>query len=85
MNADLASDVASAEYASLLEVWMQLMRATDQPPEKIEALRVAYTRDVAVLPPARVSAIIAAGGFEPPVPFLQTGLIHAWYAKRTVG
>ncbi len=82
VNADLAADVASAEYASLLEVWLELMKATDQPPEKIAALRLAYTRDVALLPPARVSALVASGGFEPPVLFLQTGLIHAWYAKR---
>ena len=85
VNADLASDVASAEYASLLEVWMRLMKATGQPPEQLEELRAAYGRDVALLPPAQVSAMMAAGGFEPPVPFLQTGLIHAWYAKRTVG
>ena len=82
VNADLASDVNSEEYRSLLEVWLELMKAADQPPEKVEALRVAYTRDVAILPPAQLSAIISAGGFEPPVLFLQTGLIHAWYAVR---
>jgi tRNA (cmo5U34)-methyltransferase len=34
-----------------------------------------------MLPDDRVGEIIRAGGFESPVQFLQTGLIHAWYAR----
>ena len=47
-------------------------------------MRAAYDRDVAILPPAEVAAIVASAGFEAPVQFLQTGLIHAWFARRTV-
>ena len=83
VSADLASDTASATYQSLLEVWLRLMRETGTPPEQLESLRVTYGRDVALLPLEQVSSIIAAGGFETPVLFLQTGLIHAWYARRT--
>ena len=83
VSADLASDVGSGAYQRLLEVWLELMRATGTPPEKVENLRVTYERDVAVLPPERVGAIIASGGFETPVLFLQTCLIHAWFARRT--
>ena len=83
-SADLASDTASATYQSLLEVWVRLlMRETGSPPEQLEKLRAAYGRDVAVLPLEQVSSIIASGGFETPVLFLQTFLIHAWYAQRT--
>ena len=83
VTADLASDTASAHYQSLLEVWIRLMRETGSAPEQLARMRVTYGRDVAVLPLERVSAIIASGGFELPVLFLQTGLIHAWYAQRT--
>ena len=83
-SADLASDTASATYQSLLEVWIRLlMRETGSAPEQLEKLRAAYGRDVAVLPLEQVSSIIASGGFETPVLFLQTVLIHAWYAQRT--
>ena len=82
VSADLASDVTSATYHNLLEVWLRLMRETGSPPDKLEALRVAYARDVALLPLDQVSAIIASGGFEAPVQFLQTGLIHAWHTTR---
>jgi tRNA (cmo5U34)-methyltransferase len=37
----------------------------------------------AILPPGEVAAVVASGGFEPPAQFLQTGLIHAWFARRT--
>ncbi len=82
VSADLASDPASASYQSLLDVWIRLMRETGSPPEQIEKLRVIYGREVALLSVDQVSALIASGGFETPVLFLQTGLIHAWYAQR---
>jgi tRNA (cmo5U34)-methyltransferase len=82
VSADLASDTGSATYQSLLEVWIRLMRETGSPPEQLEKLRMTYGRDVSVLPLQQVSALIAAGGFETPVLFLQTCLIHAWYAQR---
>jgi tRNA (cmo5U34)-methyltransferase len=53
------------------------------PAEEIEKFRASYGRDVAVLPPLEVESIIASSGFDTPVLFLQTLLIHAWYARRT--
>lgn len=82
VTADLASGVSPAAYHSLLEVWIRLMRETGSAPEQLEKLRVTYGRDVAVPPLEQVSSIIAAGGFDTPVLFLQTCLIHAWYARR---
>ncbi|RYD79573.1 MAG: class I SAM-dependent methyltransferase [Verrucomicrobiaceae bacterium] len=81
-TADLASDVNSTAYQSLLDIWLQLMKTTGIPPENAEKLRVTYGRDVALLPVEKVSEIIASGGFETPVLFLQTGLIHAWFTKQ---
>ena len=78
MTADLAGDTATATYQSLFEVWLRVL---DVPPEKAEGLRTAYGRDVAVLPADQVGEIFRAAGFGPPVQFLQTGLIHAWYAR----
>jgi tRNA (cmo5U34)-methyltransferase len=76
--ADLAGDITTATYQSLFEAWLRVL---DVPPEKAEGLRTAYGRDVAVLSADLVCEIIRAGGFEPPIQFLQTGLIHAWYAR----
>jgi tRNA (cmo5U34)-methyltransferase len=81
-SSDLAADIDSAEYRSLLDVWLRVMAAGAVSAEMVERIRSAYGRDVAVLPPERVRAIIAAAGFEPPVQFYQGGLIHGWYATR---
>jgi hypothetical protein len=43
----------------------------------------AYAKDVAILSPKRIAAIIESAGFEPPVQFFQAGLMHAWFAKRS--
>ena len=82
-SADLASDMSSSAYRGLLEVWLRLMRETGAPADQLERLRVTYGRDVAVLPPQQIGAFMESAGFETPIQFLQTGLIHAWYTRRT--
>jgi len=84
VNADLAADIASPEYESLLAMWLDRMSSTGVPPEAIARARAAYARDVAVLPPTRIAALIASAGFETPTTFFQAGLMHAWRATRSV-
>jgi len=81
-SSDLAADVTSPAYDALLELWLAMMRGAGIPSSGLEQMRAAYARDVAILPPARVAAIIRAGGFGEPVPFYQSGLIQAWFARR---
>jgi tRNA (cmo5U34)-methyltransferase len=82
VNSDLSSDANPAAYHSLRDVWFRVMKDGYITPEAIEKMRTAYGRDVAVLTPEEVAGIISAGGFAPPIQFLQTGLIRAWYARR---
>lgn len=82
-SADLAADVGSFEYEVLLPAWMRLMSAAEVSPEAMARMRSAYADDVGVVPPGRVAAMIEAGGFGPPVPFFQAGLIHAWLSRRS--
>ncbi|MBC7200713.1 MAG: class I SAM-dependent methyltransferase [Pseudomonas balearica] len=81
-SSDLAADVTTPAYAALLETWLNMMSIAGIPAAGLEQMRAAYARDVAILPPAQVAAIIEAGGFASPVPFYQAGLTHAWYARR---
>ncbi len=83
VSADLTSDMSTATYHSLLEIWLRLLRACDIPAEEIENMRASFGRSVATLPPQEVESILASSGFEAPILFLQALLIHAWYAKRT--
>ena len=82
VSADLASDINSDAYQSLLEVWLRMMTAAEVTEEMRERMRTTYGRDVAVLPPKDVASIITMGGFKDPVLFHQAGLIHAWYSSR---
>jgi len=79
----LAADMSAPAYQSLLEVWLRMLRSTEMPEEEVEKFRDSYGRDVAILPPQEVELIIASSGFDAPVLFFQTLLIHAWYARRT--
>lgn len=81
-TSDLASDTEAPYYSSLLEVWLRTMTAADLSPERVQQMRAAYSRDVAILPIRSVEAIIASAGFDVPVQFYQAGLIHAWYCQR---
>ncbi len=84
VSADLAADTGSAGYQSMLEIWWRSMKSADVSPEGFDRMKSAYGRDVAVLEPDRVAAIIASAGFETPEQFLQTGLIHAWFTSLEV-
>jgi len=81
-SSDLASDVGSKGYQALLGVWFKVMAAGGIQPDGVERMRAAYAKDVAVLPPAVIASIIESAGFEAPVQFFQSGLIHAWFSKR---
>jgi len=83
VSADLASDMSNLEYQSLLKVWLRMLKYAEIPADEVEKFHVSYGRDVALLPPQTVEAIVTASGFESPILFLQTLLIHAWYSKRT--
>ncbi len=81
-SSDLASDVNSRAYEALLPGWFTLMSAAGVQPEALARMRANYARDVSILPPAEVEALIGSAGFEPPVQFFQAGLMHAWFARR---
>lgn len=83
VSSDLASDMSTSAYQSLLEVWLRMLRYSEVPEMEVEKFRASYGRDVAVRSPLEVESIIVASGFDTPVLFFQTLLIHAWYAKRT--
>jgi len=80
-SSDLAFDTASPAYGVLLPAWLQMMTRAEVAPDALQRIRDAYERDVGVLPPADVAAILQAGGFEPPLQFFQAGLIHGWLSR----
>jgi tRNA (cmo5U34)-methyltransferase len=84
INADVAYDLSSSDYPSILEIWLQMIASAEVPTEEIEKMRQAYGTAVAVLPPSTVASIIAAGGFDAPVLCFQSLLMHAWYTRRTL-
>ncbi len=81
-SSDLAADVDADTYDALLRVWTDLMSANGIQPEVLERIRAAYAKDVAVLPPQVVASIIESAGFQSPVQFFQSGLMHAWFSRR---
>ena len=85
INAALVSDPSPAATPSLLDVWMRMQSYADVPAEQLEKMRASYGREFAAQSPQEVASIIVSGGFSTPILFLQTLLIHAWYARRTPG
>lgn len=81
VSADLAH-LPTDQHAQLLPVWRRLQALSGATPEQIEQTMAAYGRNVAVLPPAEIEAMLVQAGFAAPVPFSQSLLIHAWFARR---
>jgi tRNA (cmo5U34)-methyltransferase len=83
VNAALASDRSSSNYENLLEVWLRMLKSSGMPIEQIAQIPASFSRDIAMLPLPEVESIMASSGFNAPVLFFQTLLIHAWYAQRS--
>ena len=82
VSADLSSQVDSAGYAALLQVWVRMLHAENVPDDALEKTHSAWAKDVAILPPSDVQSLIMRGGFDSPVQFYQAGFVHAWFARR---
>ena len=84
-NADLSADAESEEYDALLALWQKVMSASAVSAEGLDRMKEGCAKDVAILPPADVAALIESGGFEAPTRFFQAGLLHGWFARRASG
>jgi tRNA (cmo5U34)-methyltransferase len=80
--ADLAWDTTAPDYPAMLRLWMRTMSGAGLDADAIERMRAGYARDVAILPPDQVAALVAGAGFDMPVRFHQAGMIHGWCARR---
>ncbi|MDH1261692.1 class I SAM-dependent methyltransferase [Pseudomonas sp. GD03944] len=78
-SADLSADQGTDDYRRLLDVWLRMLTRAEVPKERVDQMTRMYARDVGVLPPEQVGTIIRDGGFNPPTPIFQGGLIHAWF------
>jgi len=76
VEAGLASDMSSSKYSKLLEAWVNMHNYAGMP-VNIES----FGNEVSVLPAEELELLIESGGFDSPVLFFQTLLIHAWVSK----
>lgn len=83
VTADLCRPTNDTAKEALLEVWKQMMRFTGATEEQVANLLVAYARDVAIITPADLTALLTAAGFNAPTLFSQSLLIHAHFARRS--
>lgn len=83
VSTDLCAEENSTAQDQLLDLWIRVMRGGEASIEDVQRMREVYDRDVAVLTPQVLQAIIQSAGFEPVVPFYQVGMIRGWFSTRT--
>jgi tRNA (cmo5U34)-methyltransferase len=77
-TADLATGARPEDFDALLRCWFDVMTAGGLDSQALQRMREAYARDVAVVAPPQVVAMLQAAGFANPVQFFQAGMMHAW-------
>lgn len=83
VSSDLASDKSTLAYDALLAVWMEMLKQSEIPAAEVEKYRASYATNAAILPPPQVASLIASSGFDAPLLFFQSLLLHGWYSKRS--
>lgn len=76
VNADLAFDMTSPDYKSILDIWINMHNYAEMPVNLD-----SFGRNVALLSTENVESIIKTGGFGAPVLFFQSLFIHAWFSE----
>lgn len=82
VSADLTRHPSPDLHESLFEMWLRGWEYTGIVREQLANMKKAYDSDVAVLAPAPIETLIAAGGFDAPVQFFQTLMIRGWFARK---
>ncbi len=82
VNADLSSDRNATTFPDLLKVWGTMLKNSGMPAAQIETFLASLGQGAAVLPSREVEQIIKKGGFEAPILFFQSLLIHGWFARK---
>jgi len=82
ISADISADLESKNFASLKNVWLQMMLYCGMPEESVHNMIKPFGETVSVQSLEKTANLIAKGGFTNPILFCQTLLIHAWYAEK---
>ena len=78
INADLASDMSSSDYNSILDVWLNMHKYAGMP-VKVDF----FNRNVASLSTKKMESILKSSGFDSPLLFFQTlFILHNFYVIR---
>ena len=83
INAELSADISDDTYADLLALWCSTLNFSDLPSAVVEKMTSSLGTSILLLPPTQVASSIKSAGFSTPVQFLQTGLIHGWFAMKS--
>lgn len=82
VSSDMAYDDQLISSDALFSMWQKVMSGSTISSESLSQMKSHLIKHVALLSPKEVAAIMQSGGFDTPVQFFQSGLIHAWFAKR---
>jgi len=82
ISADLAADTNSQEFAELFRAWKSMLRFSDMSSAEVERYSSKFSKGGPAIPVPEIETIFTSSGFQEPVLFCQTLLIHAWYSRR---
>lgn len=78
ISADIAVDTEDAHFTPLIKSWKEMYIYNDMPADTFENSQQIMD----IQTPEKVASVIKAGGFQKPVLFKQTLLIHAWQTRK---
>lgn len=81
IDADLTAADSLEERQALWRVWTEMLAYSGFAEARQKSYDDTWGQGVAVLPEREIAGMIAAGGFEDPVPFFRSLFIRAWFTR----
>ncbi|SKA18621.1 class I SAM-dependent methyltransferase [Consotaella salsifontis] len=82
ISTEISFDLDSAEFPSMLKNWERVQELMGATPDSLKNLPEALREKLSILSPAETETALRQNGFDLPVPFFQSFMIHGWYAVK---
>lgn len=82
VSTEISADLEAADFPPMLRDWAQIQALMGATPEALHNLQMVLRNELSLLSPEATVRLLQTTGFDQPIHFFQTFLVHGWYATK---
>lgn len=82
VSTEISADLEAADFPPMLRDWARIQALMGATTEALRNLPMILRNELSLLSPEATEQLLQETGFNPPIQFFQTFLVHGWYATK---